>query len=115
MRISFHKLKNTGFAAAEGLLIVVMLVAIAGIGAYVLHQKKIANNTLSSTKDSGTTTQTTTQPALGSTASIDKLTQQDGQTEAGVDSSADNQTSQNATSSNGAVNNVGGSYDESTL
>ena len=115
MRLSSRKLETAGFSAIEGLLITIAIAAIVGVGGYVLHQKKIANGNLSSTSNGSATTQTTAQPVTGTTANLDQLTQQDGQTEAGVDSSADGQTSQNATSSNDAINNVGGSYDETTL
>lgn len=115
MRLSSRKLETAGFSVIEGLLITIAIAAIVGVGGYVLHQKKIANGNLSSAHSGNSTTQTTAQPATGTTANLDQLTQQGGQTEAGVDSSDDVQTSQNATSSNYTINNVEGSYDETTL
>lgn len=110
MRYTFHKHRDSGFSVIEGLLVIVIVVAIFGVGAYVLNQKKTADNTFSSTGSS-----VAAPASIGSVAAIDKLTQQDSQTETIVDSAADDQTNQNASSADASLNSVGGSYDESTL
>lgn len=103
--------KSAGFAIMEGLLILVIVAAIAGVGAYVLHQKHNADATLSS---ASSTPAQTIAPA-GTTASIDQLTQQDAQTEASVDNNSDSQTQQNASSANTSISNVGGAYNENNF
>ena len=110
MRYTFHKHRDSGFSVIEGLLVVVIVIAVFGVGAYVLNQKNNADNTFSSTGNSVVAPAT-----IGSVAAIDKLTQQDSQTETTVDSAADDQTNQNASSADDSLNGVGGSYDESTL
>lgn len=110
MKLSKQEDKSAGFALIEMVLILVILTAIVGVGVYVMRQKQNANSTLSS---NGSALRTKAQP--GTAASIEQLTAQDAQTEAGVDSSADNQTQQDATSANTAVSNVGGAYDEASL
>ena len=114
MSISIKRSNSAGFAAVEGFLILVILVAIAGVGAYVLHQKKVADTSLNNTAATSSTAATPT-ATTGTTASIDQLTQQDGQAEASVDSSSDTQVQQNAGSANAATSNVGGAYNENNL
>jgi len=113
MRIPLQKDNNAGFAAVEAVLLVVILAIIGGVGAYVAQQKHAADATLTSA--SAKATQVKTPVTAGTTASIDQLTRQDAQTEANIDKSADSQTQQNATSSNSAVTNVGGAYNETNL
>jgi hypothetical protein len=108
MGVRNTKSKTEGFAALEGLLLLVIAVAIVGVGAFVIHQKHSAEKTLSS---SVTTSGQATAPT-GTTANIDQLTQQDAQTETSADNTADAGFQQAATGANGAVNNVGGAYNE---
>jgi len=108
------EVRSTGFAIIEALLIMVIVVSVVVVGAYVLHQKHKADNTLS--KASTITSTTSTEPkANGTTASVNQLTQQDAQTEAGADNAADSQAQQASTSSNSAVSNAGGAYNENNL
>ena len=109
MKVPLRTHKAAGFSAVEALLLLVIVGAIAGIGVYVVRQKDNANNTLSS----GSVTQN--KAPAGTTGSIDQLTQQDAQTESGVDNSADATVQQNASSANGTVNNVGGAYNEASF
>jgi uncharacterized protein HemX len=111
MKLASQKDKSAGFALVETVLIVVILAAIVGVGVYIMRQKQNTNSTLSSTSNGTLQAKSLT----GTTANISQLTQQDAQTEASVDSSADSQTQQDATSANGAVNNVGGAYNETNL
>lgn len=110
MKLSSDKSGSAGFTLVETVLVLVILAAIVGVGVYVVRQKQNANSTLS-----GTSSGLRTKAPAGTSASIDQLTGQAAQTEAGADSSADNQTQQNATSANTAVSNVGGAYDEASL
>lgn len=110
MKSASHKDKSAGFALVETVLIVVILAAIVGVGVYIMRQRQNANSTL--TSGNGTLQ---TKSLTGTTANIGQLTQQDAQTEASADSSADNQTQQDSTSANGAINNVGGAYNETNL
>ncbi|HUY85365.1 MAG TPA: hypothetical protein VMU97_02510 [Candidatus Dormibacteraeota bacterium] len=103
--------KSAGFAIVETLLVLIILAAIVGVGAYVVRQKHNANSTLGSTGG----TATSVKAPSGTTTGIDQLTQQDAQTEAGIDSAADSGAQQSATSANSAVNNVGGAYNETNL
>ncbi len=105
---------QTGFAIIEAVLILVIIGAVVGVGAYVLNAKKTVNKTLSS----GTTTpaqQATPVLANGTTASIDQLTQQEAQSETAANNSGDSQLQQDSSSSNASVSNVGSSYNESSL
>ncbi|MDB5176238.1 MAG: hypothetical protein JWM81_1096 [Candidatus Saccharibacteria bacterium] len=105
---------SSGFALVEALLVLVIIAIIAGVGAYVLHQKNSADATLSSeAKISSSQSPTTT--ASGTSASIDKLTQQDSQNEASVDSSSDGQIQQTSTSDSSTVSSVGSAYNENNL
>lgn len=99
-----------GFSMVEAVLVVVIVAAIAGVGLYVMKQKQQTNKTVSSNSAA-----THANPPQGTSASVDQLTQQDAQTEAGVDHAADNQTGQDATSANSAVSNLGGAYNETSL
>jgi len=106
------KNNQSGFSAVEAVLVVVIIAAIAGVGYYVMRQKQTANDNLSGA--TSTTKQAAVTPT-GTTANIDQLTQQDSQTEFGVDNSVDNQMGQDAASANTTVNNVGGAYNEANL
>lgn len=112
MKVSPREDRSAGFAVVEALLILVILAAIVGVGAYVVRQKHNANSTLGSGTGGNSTS---TKAPAGTTTSIDQLTQQDAQTEAGVDAAADNSTQQTSTSANGAASNVGGAYNETNL
>ncbi len=107
MRVRTYKNKTDGFALVEVVLLVVAVTAIAGVGVYVLHHRHGAKATLSNNAQ-------TVAPAAGTTASVDQLTQQDANTETGVDNAADASTQQNATSANAAISNVGGAYNEAS-
>lgn len=113
MNVTNKLRKDAGFAAIEGVLILVILAAVVGTGVYVLKQKNSANKSLSS----NTTTQNVdaAQTAASPTASLDKLTQQESISEAGFDTAGDSQTEQATTTVTSADSNVGGSVDESTL
>jgi hypothetical protein len=111
MKFSAHKANSSGFAAVEGLLVVVMIAAIVGIGAYVVHQKNSTDKTLSSTSNSTPEAK----PAAGTANSIDQITQQDAQTETGIDNTADSGIQQDSTAANAATNSVGGAYNENNL
>ena len=96
-----------GFALVEALLVVIILAALVGVGIYVVHRQPHANTP--------TATGSTVPVANGTTESINQLTQQDAQIEAGVDSASDSQAQQTSMSANGALNNVAGAYDENNL
>ena len=99
--------KQGGFALLELVLLLVIVAAIVGVGLYVVNQKSTSDNTLS-----GTGSGATAKPAQGTTASVEQLTEQDANTEAGVDKSADGSTQQTATSADSSVNSLGGAYNE---
>lgn len=107
MKSSPQRDKSAGFALVETVLVLVILAAIVGVGLYVARQKSNVSSTLNSSGGSSAV-----KAPAGTTAGINQLTQQDAQTEAGIDSSADGGTQQTSTSANGAVNNVGGAYNE---
>lgn len=111
MKLTAHQDKSAGFALLEGLLVVVVLVAVVGVGLYIKRQKHPATASLTSVN----TPQTQPTAPVGTSANIDQLTQLDGQTEANVYKSGDAQTEQNAAASSAAVNNVGGAYNEANL
>ena len=113
MSATSYKENNAGFAAVEAVLLVVIVAIIGGVGAYVAQQKHTADITLNSS--SSKTVPAKTPVAAGTTTSIDQLMQQDALAETNIDMAADSQAQQNATSSNSAVTNVGGSYDETSL
>ena len=113
MRVPLLKDNTAGFAAVEAVLLVVILAIIGGVGTYVAQQKHTADSTLASSNSKSVPARTPVTP--GSATSIDQLTQKDAQAEANIDKSADSQAQQNAISSNSAVTNVGGSYDETNL
>ena len=109
---SRSKSASSGFAAIEALLLVVILAAVIGVGAYVLQQKKTVTKTLAAPTVSSATPQASTS---GAASSVEQLTQQETQTEAGYDNSADSQAQQADTSTVSAANNVGGAYNENSL
>ena len=98
---------NAGIATAEMVMVLVVVAALIGIGAYVLHRNLAAKTS--------TTASTINAPAGGTTESIDQITANDAATEQQADKNADSRMQQDATSANSAVSNVGGAYDESTL
>jgi uncharacterized protein (UPF0333 family) len=106
MGVQGYKDKQGGFAALEAVLILVVVLAIAGVGYYVLHSKNTADKTLSSTSTTGGNA------PQGTSASVDQITSQDAKTETSVDNNADSSTQQDATSSNAAVSSLGGAYNE---
>jgi len=101
--------RQQGFALVESLLIIVIIALIVGVGYWVVTQRNKNNTT--ATSDSQTTT---AKAPEGTTASIDQLTQADSQAEAAIDSkyAANEQT--NSTSTNAALKNLGGAYNESS-
>lgn len=110
MKATSKRDKSAGFAIVETLLILIILAAIVGVGAYVVRQRNNANNTF------GTGSASTAKKASdGTTARINQLTTQESQTESNIDSSADTGTQQASTSANGAASNVGGAYSETNL
>lgn len=100
--------KSGGFAAMEGLLVLVIVAAIVGVGYYVIHQKHSAQKTLSNSNSAPANA-----PA-GTTASVDQQATNSATQEAGLDNSADSAYQQDAGSANGAVSNVGGAYNEAS-
>jgi len=106
MGVGMRKNGQAGFAGLEAVLLVVIVAAIVGVGAYVLHQRHVADKTLSvGTGAAGNAPQ-------GTTTSIDQITEQDAKTESSVDNSADASFQQDATGPNAAVNSLGGAYNE---
>lgn len=105
---------GAGFAVVEAVLVLVIVAGVIGAGAYVYsaHHKKSTDTEASVTNTSSTTQAV---PLNGTTSSIDQLTQQDAQSEANVDKSADAQSQSAATSANAAASNVGGAYNENNL
>ncbi len=99
-----------GFAAIEAVLILIIIVAVIGIGAYVLHQKSNSDKTLTTTSS-----EPVAKASAGTTESIDQLTEQDAKDEAAVDKAGDSSLQQAATSPDTSVNNVGGAYNESNF
>jgi predicted metalloprotease len=99
--------RQAGFAVVEAVLLVVLVAAIVGVGAFVVHQKHTADTTLASTNTSAGNAPT------GTTANIDQLTEQDADTESSVDNTADNSYQQAAVGPNASLSNVGGAYNES--
>ena len=110
MKVASSKDRAAGFAIVETLLILIIIAAIVGIGAYVLHQNKKASSTLSSTNNT-----TSNSAPAGTSAAIDQATQQDENAEKSADNTADKAAAADATSANPAVSNVGGAYNESNL
>jgi FlaG/FlaF family flagellin (archaellin) len=100
-----------GFTAIE-LLLMIAVVAIVGGLVYVYILR--SNNSSNSATPTASTSQGVSAPA-GTTSSITQITEQDAQTEIGVDKSADSQTQQNADSANSAANDVGGAYNASNF
>jgi uncharacterized protein HemX len=108
MVVRLYKNKQAGFAVVEALLLIVIVAAVVGVAAFVMHQKHRADQTLTSTNTSAGNAPT------GTTASVDQLTQQDAKTEASIDNSADASYQQAATSPNGSLGNLGGAYNEAS-
>ena len=109
---------NAGFAIVEAVIVIVIIAAVVAIGFHVVHHKTTTSSSNSANSpNSSTANQSTTSAAAssGTAASVAQLTQQDAQTEKGVDNSADGQTQQNVTSVNSAQSSVGGAYNASSL
>ena len=100
--------RQQGFAAVETLLIVVIIAAVVGVGYWVYKQRN--KNDVTATNNS----QTTVKAAAGTTSSVDQLTQADSQAEATIDKKYAANEQSNATSTNAALKNLGGAYDETS-
>lgn len=107
MRENTINKNSQGFAAVEVILIAVIVLAIIGIGYYVIHQKNSANQTLSTSNSSVL--------SPGTTSGINKLTLQDANTESSVDGGYDGQIQTNISNANNSAAQVGNAYNESNL
>jgi len=105
--------RQHGAAAFEVLAAIVVLVLIAGAGAYVVHRDHNSSKTTNLGTLSSDGQATAAKP--GTTSYIDEVTQQAAATEQNTDNSYDSQYQQAATSANTAMSNLGGAYNESTL
>lgn len=115
-----NKAIEAGFVMFEAVLVVVVVAVIVGVGYYVIHNHRttttpVANSTTSNSNSS--TPNLSNQPTapLGTTTSIDQITEQDEQSEAGIDNGADSVAQQQAVSPNSAISNLGGAFNASTL
>jgi len=119
MHADHARYRNRGFALVEAVLIVLVIAALVGIGAYVVQHRTSTLNSSStgntSASNNGSGSNSSAVPANGTTASVDALTQADANSESGVDTKADTQAQQDAGSANTAVSNVGGAYNETTF
>jgi len=109
-------INSKGFTAIEGALIVVVIVAVIGVGSYIINHDKTVNkvNTVA-TKNASSVSSSSNIPSNGTTSSISQLTQNDAQSENSVDNSFDTQVQSNLNSANISTNAVGGSYNASNL
>jgi len=108
------RIDQQGFGVVEALLVIVIVGAVASIGVYVVRQKNHTDTLLTKTNTTSAAS-TAAAPSAGTTASIDQLTEQETQTEVGVDHSADAQIGQDAVSANSAATNVGSAYNEANF
>lgn len=99
---------QAGFTVVEAVLLLVLVAGVTGVGVYVAHQKHSANKTLTSS-----TASVGSAPA-GTTANVDQLTQQDANTESGVDNLADASYQQSVTGPNSSLSGMGGAYNEAS-
>lgn len=111
--IQSKRMGALGFSAVEGVLVVLVIAVIAVAGFFVVNRKHQVNSAANA--DNAGTSHPAAVPLDGTTASVSELTQQEAQSETNADGSADTQAQQAATSANGAVDNVGGSYNENSL
>lgn len=104
-----------GFAVLEGLLVLVIIGAIIGVGAYVVKVRHDVSKTTAVTTTTSAASPTATTAAPGTTASIDQITQQELQSESASISSNDTAYQQAATSDSSAASNLGGAYNATTF
>jgi len=102
--------KQAGVAVFEVLAVVVVLALVVGAGMYVAHKHKTPSQAASNTSNSQTVT---TKP--GTTANVDQLVEQAASSEQTSASSYDTQYQQAATSSDSAMSNMGGAYNDSSF
>ena len=98
-----------GFALVEGVLILVIVAAIVGVGFFVWKQRKPA------THASTTTTSTVSQvapAAVGTTAAVQQVLDQENTNEQKADSTATNGISDSNKSADSTTNSIGDSYNE---
>lgn len=102
--------RQQGFAIVETALIIVIIAVIVGVGYWVVKQRN--KNNLNSSSSMSNTSKITA--AAGTTASIDQLTQSDSKAEAAIDQKYEASEQSAVTSTNTALNNLGGAYNESS-
>jgi hypothetical protein len=98
------KMKNRGSFIIEGILVVVVVIAIAGACLWTYNNRtvKVVNNTKAAISS-------------GTTSSIDQLTQQDSQDESTINTKYDSFDQSVVTATNKSQSDLGGSYDESSF
>jgi cytoskeletal protein RodZ len=99
-----------GFAMLELVVLVILVLALAGVGLYIAH-KRHATTPMAATSNG----QTTAAAKPGTTSSVDQITTQAAASEQNSVDSYDTEYQQAATSDNSAMSNLGGAYNESTL
>lgn len=107
------KQHQDGFTVIAGLLVVIIIGLVGGIGYYVLDQHDKAQKT--AIESSGAANSTVAAPAVGTTESIDSMTNLDTASEAKINNQFSVSEQASAESTAPAANAVGGSYDESSL
>ncbi len=98
-----------GFSAFETTLILVIIVALVGVGYWVYKQNHNKTSTSSTAPTSAQAVK-----ADGTTRSVDNLAQQDSLKESSINSKYETSEQASAKATNQATSNVGGAYDEST-
>ena len=101
-----------GFSAVEVFLVLIVVAAVAGVGYWVVKQH---NKTGTSTPATAVSTPVSPAASAGTASAIDQLISQDAQSEQAIDSKNDSTTQSDATSTNPALNNLGGAYNESNF
>ncbi len=101
---------QTGFAMVEAVLVLIIIGLVVGVGYWVTTQKNATKTTASSATPTGQVTAKT-----GTTAAIDQLTKQDAQAETAINAKEDSSDQSNAQSTNSALTNLGGAYNETSL
>lgn len=130
MNISIRKHQDSGFAAVEALLILIIIGAVVGIGSYVVNQKNgvkasIESNTATSSQTSAVKTTVPTVATVSTasklsvvnstTSDISNLISSESDTEANLDRLSDAETLTNISDSNNAASNLVGAYNENDL
>ncbi|HSX53301.1 MAG TPA: prepilin-type N-terminal cleavage/methylation domain-containing protein [Patescibacteria group bacterium] len=99
-----------GFAMVEALLVIIIIGLVVGVGYWVATQRNSTKSPTSSAIPAGQAA-----APVGTAAAIDTLTQQDAQSETAIYTKGDTTDQSNAQSTNSALTNLGGAYNETNL